>query len=467
MLSRKESLRKSSIQKIGGIKMFKLPATAFLLIFFATGSIGGCGGGDGGGGDGGGGSGGESFVCERDRDPFAICFCSNLSGGMSQTCEYFLGTPEILGCEEISNSPCPNTFIFSGSIELGFTSAGDPNRELCFVLQTDDGQRIRLVDGPDVKVEDVLFPGASVTVQATLGPSGGCTIPIDNEGEVLDIIEISGPPVSPPELPPTDLVSAPELISPINNAIIEQNNPDTGCPFDPDRGYGYRIFYDWTDSTSPNGIKEYFLRIEKRRNGFTSETRKFTTSSEYTDIQCNDFRDEGLSWRWDVRAIDNLDFLSGISELGEFQFGPCLLEDGSPCFVTPPELLSPEDGVVIEQNNPNTGCPYDPDRGYGYKITFDWTETEPETPGATNVYVLNYFIRTVGGDPLPRSSVTTETEITWLKCNQFVPDDRLDGWEWYVRASDGRGNLSPITEIRTYSFVPCRLDDGTPCHYPP
>lgn len=303
-----------------------------LLVFVAIGSIAGCGSVVE---DGGGGSGGQDYVCERDKGSSTSCICSNLSGGMSQICECCLPFPPYsIRCEEISNSPCPNTSILSGFIEIAFTFDNPPNREHCFVLQTDDGQNIRLVDGPDVNVEDVLFPGASVTVQATLGSFGFICkpIPIDDIGEVLEIIEISETPIPPPELPPLDFVSVPELISPINNAIIEQNNPDTGCPFDPDRGFGYKIFYDWTDSTSPNGVETYGLNFI---NDSKTSISRSTTSSEHTEIQCNTFVGEGAIWEWRVRAFDNLDFQSQNSETRLFEFGPCLLEDGSPCHNPP------------------------------------------------------------------------------------------------------------------------------------
>ena len=84
-----------------------------------------------------------------------------------------------------------------------------------------------------------------------------------------------------------------------------------------------------------------------------------------------------------------------------------------------------------------------------------------------NLYHLYYYILTAGGDFKLWQTATVETEITWLKCNRFFSDDKLDGWEWYVRVLDYLGNFSPITEIRTYRFTPCRLDDGTPCHLPP
>jgi len=300
--------------------------TIFTMLFFIF-SFVQCGG----GGSESEGGGEREFVCERDKSSGTSCVCRNLSGGMSRTCELVCCIIAFFTeCEDISSSPCPNTSILSGFIEIAFTFDNPPNREHCFVLQTDDGQNIRLVDGPDVNVEDVLFPGASVTVQATLGSSGTICkpIPIDDIGEVLDIIEISEPPIPPPELPPLDFVSVPELISPINNAIIEQNNPDTGCPFDPDRGFGYRIFYDWTDSTSPNGIKSYVISFNNEFGNLVSTT---TTPSEFTDIQCNTFIGEGFTREWRVIANDNLDFGSQFSETRLFEFGPCLLEDGSPC----------------------------------------------------------------------------------------------------------------------------------------
>jgi len=299
-----------------------------ILILLAFGAIGGCGGSGGEGV----GSGEQDYVCERDKGNSTSCICTNFSGGMSQICEcctpFF--PPSFIACEEVSSSPCPNTSLISGVIDIAFTFSNPPGREYCYVLRTDDGKNIRLVDGPDIIVDDVLFPGASVTLQTTLGRSDLLCKPlsIDDFGEVLDIIEISEKPIPPPELPPLDFVSIPKPISPMNNAIIVQNDPSTGCPFDPVRGYGYKISFDWSDSTSPNGIEKYaltFIRDDK------TNISRSAADSEFTEIQCNTFVEEGAIWEWRVRAFDNLDFQSQDSKTSLFEFGPCKLGDGSRC----------------------------------------------------------------------------------------------------------------------------------------
>jgi hypothetical protein len=141
--------------------------------------------------------------------------------------------------------------------------------------------------------------------------------------------------------PTSNRVSTPILISPDNNAIIIQNDPDIGCPYDPDSGYGYRIFFDWTDSDSLFGIKQYSIFVSGIDLATQTIVTESLTESEFEFIACNQFiTDENLTgWEWTVIALDHQDpeepyGLSNKSLLSEyytFEFELCTLHDGSPC----------------------------------------------------------------------------------------------------------------------------------------
>jgi hypothetical protein len=141
--------------------------------------------------------------------------------------------------------------------------------------------------------------------------------------------------------PTSNRVTTPILITPEINAVIIQNDSNIGCPYDPDQGYGYRIFFDWTDSSSPFGIKRYGIFVSGKDISTQTLLTESLTKSEFEFIACNQFiSDENLTgWEWTVIALDHLDpeepyGLSNKSLLSEyytFEFELCTLHDGSPC----------------------------------------------------------------------------------------------------------------------------------------
>ena len=144
--------------------------------------------------------------------------------------------------------------------------------------------------------------------------------------------EVAEPePTQDPISDPVTFVSAPVLLTPADNEIIQQNNPDIGCPFDPASGFGSTIFFDWTESTSPNGISGYHLAVQNI-NAELPLIFIFLQDSFFTFLECNSFAsDEFLDgWNWTVQAEDNLGNLSEISS-GKFVFEPCRLDDVTPC----------------------------------------------------------------------------------------------------------------------------------------
>lgn len=176
--------------------------------------------------------------------------------------------------------------------------------------------------------------------------------------------QISAPPSMPPDLPdtppdspdevemsilnmindlmevladilPEPIVTTPNLLTPINNAIVQQNNPDIGCPFNPTFGFGLSIFFDWTDASSPNGINGYHLFV-KQVDAIFPTIDMFVLESNFTHISCNTFViDANLNdWIWTVQAEDNLGNLSSIAT-GQFMYEPCRLDNGAACNAPP------------------------------------------------------------------------------------------------------------------------------------
>jgi hypothetical protein len=122
------------------------------------------------------------------------------------------------------------------------------------------------------------------------------------------------------------------LLTPINNSAIAQNDPTIGCPLHPTRGYGHRIFFDWTDSFSPYGIAGYELFAKKREAAFPI-VDTFVGSSQFVLLACNAFvADPNLqNWEWRVRARDAQGVFSDWSTTGLFHFVPCRLPNGTAC----------------------------------------------------------------------------------------------------------------------------------------
>ena len=303
---------------------------------------------------------------------------------------------------------------------------------------------------------------AALFISLGIATSGGCGS--SGEGEGDDFIEDS---------PPAEAVNVtePVLLTPINNESVEQNNQSIGCPVNPFSGFGYRIFFDWTDSDSPNGIKGYHLFVEHIDAEFPL-IDMFVAESEYTFTSCNSFIiDSNLNdWTWSVQAEDNFGNLSPVAS-GDFIFELCRNEDETQCSSPPepvpdanvsaPVLLTPVDNVMVAQNNPSIGCPFHPFRGYGYRAYFDWTDSD--SPNGIRGCHL-YVIQINGIFPLIDIFVE-ESEYTDTKCNTFVIDSNLNNWIWSVQAEDNLGILSPLVEDE-FRFQPCRLSSGAVCSAP-
>jgi hypothetical protein len=124
------------------------------------------------------------------------------------------------------------------------------------------------------------------------------------------------------------------------------------------------------------------------------------------------------------------------------------------------KLLSPEEGAFVPQNDASTGCPADPESGYGFVIEFAWKANHDKNVDAYQLFVQHPDAIFPLVDVIVR-----ETSYTFLGCNGFVIDPFLEGWQWRVRALDGQGNFSDWAQ-GVFNFTPCRLADGAPCFAP-
>ncbi len=133
-------------------------------------------------------------------------------------------------------------------------------------------------------------------------------------------------------------LTAPTLITPINNAAFKQSDPSNqGCPPTHPGGLGWNLFFDWTDSRSLFGIARYEILVTHKDRGISFGNPPFgqfyVIGSEFADGRCAFFvgDDQLDGWEWRVRAVDTLGNVGPWSETGNFKFEPCRLADGRPC----------------------------------------------------------------------------------------------------------------------------------------
>jgi hypothetical protein len=120
-------------------------------------------------------------------------------------------------------------------------------------------------------------------------------------------------------------------MAPIGAQSVAQNNPNIGCPSDPSRGYGYRIVFDWTDSSSDVAIEGYDIFVEHQGSTIPL-VNTFASDSQFELVSCNSFVvDANLGgWRWRVRARDVSGTMGDWSPFSSFTFAACRI-DGSVC----------------------------------------------------------------------------------------------------------------------------------------
>jgi hypothetical protein len=120
-------------------------------------------------------------------------------------------------------------------------------------------------------------------------------------------------------------------------------------------------------------------------------------------------------------------------------------------------LRKPVANAVIAQNDPTIGCSSDPTRGFGFRLRFGWS---PTTFSNFNHYHL--VVQRGTSSPIIDDDLTRH-RLRSVNCGAFVIDSNLSGWHWQVTTFDINGNLLETSELRSFSFAPCRLSNGQAC----
>jgi hypothetical protein len=152
-----------------------------------------------------------------------------------------------------------------------------------------------------------------------------------------------------------------------------------------------------------------------------------------------------------------------------FTINACSNSPAAPTAVTPPPasvpstpattpvvptLVSPVNGGYVQQNDPETGCRYDPVLGHGFMVTFEWTGVRDFD---TYEVQLKHMYASV---PLISQRVKA-TRYHHLACGVVAGDD--SGWEWRVRAIGADGREREWSERYFLNFTRCQLSNGLRC----
>jgi hypothetical protein len=118
------------------------------------------------------------------------------------------------------------------------------------------------------------------------------------------------------------------LLSPPDGAVIQQNNPASGCAFSPTRGYGLRIDFAWREGGHRHEVLAY--RLVAALGASIPIVDVTIPDTTYTWVACDAFTQLLQGWSWSVSALDAQSNVLGTAE-GTFDFAPCELSDGTPC----------------------------------------------------------------------------------------------------------------------------------------
>jgi hypothetical protein len=120
-------------------------------------------------------------------------------------------------------------------------------------------------------------------------------------------------------------------------------------------------------------------------------------------------------------------------------------------------LRKPVANAVIAQNDPTIGCLSDPTHGFGFKLKFGWSPTTFTSFGHYHLVVQRGTAQPIIDDDLRLHRLRS------VNCGSFVIDSNLSGWHWQVTTFDFNGQLLETSELRNFSFAPCRLSNGQAC----
>ena len=216
----------------------------------------------------------------------------------------------------------------TGEFQKTFVGAfkGAWRREFCVqTLAEDDGSFALEIPSDCFEVGE--------TVWFTAGGMNACPTPPFKPGTRLETNVKGSSIVSRCEgdVPVVQPIGVPDLLTPVGFSSTPQNNAGSDCPPDPYRGFGYKIAFDWTDSTSVSEIRGYWFRLQAAEDPNPLH-QEFVPASAFTYVRCNAYLpdDQLEGWYWRVLAEDKVGNRSEWSEWGTLSFGPCRI-DGVPC----------------------------------------------------------------------------------------------------------------------------------------
>lgn len=124
----------------------------------------------------------------------------------------------------------------------------------------------------------------------------------------------------------------------------------------------------------------------------------------------------------------------------------------------PPLQVAPV-RVSVRQNDPSTGCPFDPEHGYGFAIEFDWK------PVDSVQRISSYTVAVFDGQHQPITYPTftgaVRPPLRYVRCDYHVIEDRRLGARWAVWANLESEPSDGLPAWAYFDFESCR-EAGTP-----
>ena len=123
-----------------------------------------------------------------------------------------------------------------------------------------------------------------------------------------------------------------------------------------------------------------------------------------------------------------------------------------------PVVRSPV-GVTIRQNDPRSGCPFDPIHGYGILLEIAW---DPP-PGSLQVDQYGIAVADGAGTEIiwPFYAHTANTSLRFVRCDLHVPIGAEHGARVAVNADSYTYHTASGWAIARFDFQSCR-EAGTP-----
>jgi hypothetical protein len=125
--------------------------------------------------------------------------------------------------------------------------------------------------------------------------------------------------------------------------------------------------------------------------------------------------------------------------------------------LAPPAPVSPMN-VVVRQNDPASGCPYNSGHGYGFVLDLSWN------PPPAGVAVTSYSVSVFDGagrDLINAAHFPTETRFRMAFCNQHVPPAAERGARFGVRTYHAPSHALSAFAVARFDFQNCR-EAGVP-----